>query len=97
VEEVLSKDIATVGKYFQTWKLKLSATKTVSAVLHLNNKEAKRELKVNFDDETLAFCSDPRYLGITWYSTGRSRIANTFSHFAKKLASRVALLRRRSG
>jgi len=45
VEGVLTKDMATVGEYPQTWKLKLSATKTVSAAFHLN-KEAKRELKV---------------------------------------------------
>ena len=48
VEGALSKDMATLGEYHQTWKLKLSTTKTVSAVFHLNNKEAKRELKVNF-------------------------------------------------
>jgi len=41
--------MATLGEYLQTWKLKLSTTKTVSAVFHLNNKEAKRELKVNFN------------------------------------------------
>jgi len=29
VERVLSKDMATVDDYFQTWKLKLSTTKTV--------------------------------------------------------------------
>jgi len=44
VEEALSKDMATLGEYIQTWELKLSTTKTVSAVFHLNNKEAKREL-----------------------------------------------------
>ena len=44
VEGVLTKDTATVGGYLQTWKLKLSSTKTVSAVFHFNNKEAKREL-----------------------------------------------------
>jgi len=39
VEGVLSKDMATVtSEYLQTWKLKLSTTKTVSAVFHLNNK-----------------------------------------------------------
>jgi len=59
VEGVLSKDMATVGEYLQTWKLKLSTTKTVSAAFHLNNKIAKRELKVNYDNETLPFCSDP--------------------------------------
>jgi len=35
----MSKDMATLGEYLQTWKLKLSTTKTVSAVFHLN-KEA---------------------------------------------------------
>jgi len=40
VEGALTKDIATVGEYLQTWKLKLSTTKTVSAAFHLNKKEA---------------------------------------------------------
>ena len=38
VEGMLSKDMATIGAYFQTWKLKLSTAKTVSAAFHLNNK-----------------------------------------------------------
>jgi len=29
VEEVLRKNMATVSEYLQTWKLKLSTTKTV--------------------------------------------------------------------
>jgi len=41
---VLSEDLATTGKYFQTWKANLSTIKTVSAAFHPNNKEAKREL-----------------------------------------------------
>ena len=65
VEGALSKDMATLGEYLQTWKLKLSTTKTVSAAFHLNNKEAKREQKVNFNNETLPFCSEPKYLGVT--------------------------------
>jgi len=52
VEGALSKDMATLGEYLQTWKLKLNTTKTVLAVFHLNNKEAKRELKANFNNET---------------------------------------------
>ena len=59
VERVLSKDMAAIAEYLQTWKLKLSTAKTVLAVFHLNNKEAKRELKVNFNNETLPFCSEP--------------------------------------
>jgi len=63
VEGALTKDMATVSEYFQTLKLKLSTTKTVSATFHLNNKEAKRELKVKYKNETLPFCSEPKYLG----------------------------------
>ena len=64
-EGALSKDMATLSEYLQTRKPKLSTTKTVSAVFHLNNKEAKRELKVNFNNETLPFSSEPKYLGVT--------------------------------
>jgi len=59
VEGVLSKDMVNVSEYPQTWKLQLSTTKTVLAAFHLNNKEAKRELKVNYNRKTLPFCSDP--------------------------------------
>jgi len=65
VEGVLTKDMATVGEYLQTWKQKLSTTKTVSAAFYLNSKEAKRQLKVNFNNETLPFCFEPKYLGVT--------------------------------
>jgi len=91
----MSKDMAIIGKYFQTWKLKLSTTKTVSAVFHLNNKEAKRELKVNFNNETLPFYSEPKYLGVTL-----DRLVTCRRHLEslrKKLTSRVALLRRLAG
>ena len=36
----------------------------MSAVLHLNNKVAKREQKVNQNNETLPFFSEAKYLGI---------------------------------
>jgi len=87
VEGALSKDMPTLGEYLQTWKLKLSTTKTVSAVFHLTNKEAKRELKVNFNNETLPFCSEPKYLGYRRH----------LESLHKKLTSRVALLRRLAG
>jgi len=38
VEGVLSKDMATIGEYLQTWKLRLNITKVVSAAFHLDNK-----------------------------------------------------------
>jgi len=95
VEGALSKDMATPAEYLQTWKLKLSTTKTVSAVFHLNDKEGKRELKVNFTNETLPFCSEPRYLGVT---LDRSlTYCRHLESLRKKLTSRVALLRRLAG
>ena len=50
---------------FHTWKLKFSTTKTVSVAFHLNNKEAKRELEVKYNNEILRFCYEPKYLGVT--------------------------------
>jgi len=69
--------------------------KTVSAVFHLNNKEVKRELKVNFNNETLPFCSEPKYLGVTLDRSLTYRWH--LESLCKKLTSRVALLRRLAG
>ena len=87
----LSKDMATASENLQTWKLKLSTTKTVSAVFHLNNKETKRELKVNFNNETLPFSSEPKHLGVTLDRSLPFR--RHLESLRKKLTSRVALLR----
>jgi len=95
VEGALSKDKATLGEYLQTWKLKLSITKTASTVFHLNNKEAKRELNFNFNNETLPFCSEPKYLGVTLDRSLTYR--RHLETLRKKLTSRVALLRRLAG
>jgi len=95
VEGALSKDMATLGEYLQTWKLKLSATKMVSAVFHFNNKEAKRGLKVNFNNETLPFCSNPKYLGVMLDRSLTYR--RHLEPLHKNLTSRVALLRRLAG
>jgi len=62
VEVVLSKDKATVSEYLQTWKLKLSTTQMVSAVFHLNNKEAKRELKVKYNNKSCPSAPRPNTL-----------------------------------
>ena len=85
------KDMATPGEYLQTWKLKLSTTKTLSALFHISNKEAKRELKVNFVNETLPFCSEPMYLIATLDRSLTYR--RHLESLRKMLISRVALLR----
>jgi len=60
MERILSKDMAKKGKYLQIRKLiKLNTTKSVLTIFHLNNKETKYELKVNFNDETLSFAPRP--------------------------------------
>jgi len=47
VEGVLTKDLATVGLYLQTWNLKLSTTKTVSAASILTTRKLNVSLKSN--------------------------------------------------
>ena len=87
--------MSTLSAYLQTWRLKLSHTKTVTAAFHLNNREAKRELKVYNNGRLLPFCPIPTYLGVKL-----DRLL-TFRHhlvaLRKKLSSRVTLLRRLVG
>ena len=91
LEGTLSQDMSTLSAYLQTWRLKLSYTKTVTAAFHLNNREAKRELKVYNNGRLLPFCPTPTYLRV---KLDRSL---TFRHHVdelrKKLSSRVTLLR----
>ena len=92
LEGTLSQDMSTLSAHLQTWKLKLSHTKTVTVVFHLNKRETKRELKVYNNDRLLPFCPTPTYHGI---KLDRSF---TFCHhlvsLRKKLSWRVTLLRR---
>ena len=94
LEGTLSQDMSTLSAYLQTWRLKFSHTKTVTAAFHLNNREAKRELKVYNNDRLLPFCPSPTYLGVKLDGSLTLR-----HHLAlhKKLSSRVTLLRRLVG
>ena len=95
LEGTLNQDMSTLSAYLQTWRLKLSHTKTVTAAFHLNNREAKREQKVFNNGRLLSFCPTPTYLGL---KLDRSL---TFRHhlvaLRKKLSLRVILLRRLVG
>ena len=95
LEGTLSQDMSTLSAYLQTWRLKLSHTKMVTAAFHLNNREAKRELKVYNNSRLLLFCPTFTYLGA---KLDRSL---TFRHHLvalhKKLSSCVTLLRRLVG
>ena len=95
LEGTLSQDMSTLSAYLQTWRLKLSHTKTVTTAFHLNNQEAKHELKVYNNGRRLPFCPTPTYLGV---KLDRSL---TFRHHLvalhKKLSSRITVLRRLVG
>ena len=95
LEGTLSQDMSTLSAYLHTWRLKLSHTKTVTTAFHLNNREAKCELKVYNNDGLLPFSPTPTYLGV---KLDRSL---TFRHHLvalhKKLSSHVTLLRRLVG
>ena len=89
LEGTLSQDMSTLSSYLQTWRLKLSHTKTVTTTFHLNNREAKRELKVYNNNRLLPFCPTATYLGV---KLDRSL---AFCHYlvalSKKLSSRVGM------
>ena len=95
MEDTLNQDMTTLSAYLQTWRLKLSNTKTVMAAFHLNNREAKHELNVYNNGNLLPPCPVPTYLGV---KLDRSL---TFCHhleaLCKKLSTRVALLRQLAG
>ena len=95
LEGTLSQDMSTLSAYLQTWRLNLSHTKTVTAAFDLNNREAKRELKVYNNGRLLPFCPTLTYLGV---KLDRSL---TFRHhlveLRKILSLRVTLLRRLVG
>ena len=95
LEGTLSQDMSRLSAYLQTCRLKFNHTKTVTAAFHLNNREAKRELKVYNNGRLLPFCPIPTYLGV---KLDRSL---TFRHhlvaLRKKLSSCVTLLRRLVG
>ena len=57
-----------------------------------NKKKAKGELKVNFNNETLSFCSEPKYLGVMLDRSLTYRW--NLESLCKKLTFHVALLRR---
>ena len=95
LERTLSEDMTTFSAYLQTWRLKLSHAKTVTAAFHRHNRETERELKVKNNGKILPFCPVPTYLGV------KLDKAFTYCHhleaLRKKLSTHVSLLRRLAG
>ena len=95
IEAGLTADMTIMSTYLRNWRLKLSIGKTLACVFHLNNREAKRELKVEVDNKFLQFQTAPTYLGV---KLDRSLTYRQHLECLKaKTTSRVALIRRLAG
>ena len=76
LEGTLSEDMSTLSAYIQTWRLKLSLTKTVTAAFRLNNRDAKHQLKVYNNGTLSPFC---------WGKTGQiAHVSSPFSGIVQK-------------
>ena len=84
-----------VTEYCHKWRLKPSATKTVSSVFHLHNASAKCELKISMDGTTLRHDPHPVYLGVTLDRT--LGFGEHLSKTSSKLKSRNNLLSKLAG
>ena len=81
LERTLSQDMSILSAYLQTWRLKLSHTKTVSAAFHLNNRETKRELKV-YNNKDFYHSVQPH---LSWGKTGKiAHVSSPSSGIAQK-------------
>ena len=80
LEGTLGQDMSILSAYLQTWRLKLSHTKTMTAAFHLNNREAKQQ-------RLLPFCPTLIYLGV---KLDRSL---TFRHHFVALRKKTILVR----
>ena len=95
MEDILSQDMIPLSAYFQTWRLKLSNTKTVTVAFHLNNRETKRELDVYNNGNLLPPCLIPTHFGVKLDRSLAFR--HHLEALRKKLSFRVVLLRRIAG
>lgn len=83
VENTLTSDFTLIENVFKKWRLRLNPSKTMVTAFHPNNKEANRELAVQFCGETSRNSKLPVYLGI---SLDR---ALTFKAHLQKVAAKI--------
>ena len=95
VEDVLTKDMAEIATYLETWRLTLSVAKTSTTAFHLNNKEAHRELTVPLNGSPLPYNPTPTYLGVKL--DRQLTLKHHFDSLRAKVSSRNNFLRRLAG
>ena len=95
IEEGLTADMSTLSTYLKNWRPKLSVAKTISSSFHLNNQEARRELKVMVDGNPLKFKAIPAYLGVKLDRTLTFR--QHLEKMSAKTTFRVSLIRHLAG
>jgi len=61
----LSSDVAQMSHFCRQWRLKPSASKTISSVFHLHNTSTIRKLSVYLEGQRLRHECHPTYLGVT--------------------------------
>lgn len=94
-EDILTRDLSTMGKYFRNWRLQPSAAKTEVSSFHLNNRLANKELHVHFENRLLSHNKYPKYLGITLDRT--LSFKEHLTRTAAKLRSRNNILQKLCG
>jgi len=61
----LSSDMVWMSHFCRHWRLKPSASKTISSVFHLHNTSATPEVSVYLDGQHLRYECHPTYFGVT--------------------------------
>lgn len=69
LERTLNDDLIIKQTYFRKWLFKLNPSKLVTKVLHLNDREANRDLNIQIDEEELVSEECPKYLGLKFGRT----------------------------
>jgi len=91
----VSSDMVRMSHFCRQWRLKPSASKTISSVFHLHNTSATRELSVYLDGQHLQHECHPTYLGVTLDRTLSYRVH--LMKTAGKLKNRNNLLMKLDG
>ena len=83
IEQRLTSALEAMGNYYERWSLNANPSKTQVCAFHLKNREASRELRIQWYDKELEYHRNPVYLGVTLDRT------LTFSAHINKLRGKI--------